>query len=361
MRVLSVLAFSTFIAFGAVLALACAGPPPVPPANEGAGLIAIKVVRDGLGGGLETHRGYFVRVEEGGDPLSRQVLIPSNYSGDGYVYLLNARPGRYAAVAAARLSTGGETQTATMPVGGGGGFSGSAGVSYTPGPTERITLLPGGAIQGTLVEVKTGSVAFMGEWKLNEPWFKKIGDDDDADAAQRHYFRMMEAQGIGTSYHRGSEPESDRSDAAWLAFLPHARKRLADTGWSRILENAAKAVSDSAVVSTATASLLSFTCKKPFVLERDCSSWSGPKRRIEARGVALKVAGSADGRTIALMKASLWESRFPLQGYPAVEAELRSHNIGIKRVTAISQFDKIHGYILELDGDGYSILEDLSK
>jgi hypothetical protein len=301
-----------------------------------------------------------VRVEEGGDPLSRQALIPSNYSEDGYVYLLNARPGRYAAVAAALLRGGGGTQTTTIPIGGGGGFSGSAGVSFTPGPTERITLLPGDEIQGTLVEVKPGSVAFMGEWKLSESLLKKIGDDDDADAAQRHYFRVMEAQGIGTSHHRGSEPESDRSDGAWLAFLPNARKRLADTGWSGILENAANAVSDSAVATTATVSMLSLTCKKPFVLERDCSFWWGPKRRIEARGVALKVAGSADGRTIVLMH-SPWQPQFPLGGYAAAEAELRSQDIRIRRVTTISQLGTIHGYILELDGDGYSILESLSQ
>ena len=37
-----------------------------------------------------------------------------------------------------------------------------------------------------------------GEWRLNRPLVKEIGDDDDADAAQRHYFRLMEARRIGT-------------------------------------------------------------------------------------------------------------------------------------------------------------------
>jgi hypothetical protein len=328
------------------------------PANASAALIAIKIT---LGSALVTHRVYFVRVEEGDDPLSQEVLIPSNYFEDAYVYLLNARPGHYAAVAVAWLHEGGPTQTATMPIGGGGGFSGSASYSYTPPPVEDVTLLPENAIQGTLVEVKPGSVAFMGEWVLSKPWLKEIGGDDDADAAQRHYFRLMEVQGIGTSHHRGSEPKSDRSDGAWLAFLPHARKRLADTGWSGIIEDTVKAVSGPAVAGTATVSLASLTCKKPFVLERDCSFWLGPTRRIEVRGVALKVAGSADGRTIALKSTSLWETRFPHEGYAAVEAELRSHDIRIRKVTTIETFDEVNGYILELDGDGYSVLEDLSQ
>ncbi len=116
-----------------------------------------------------------------------------------------------------------------------------------------------------------------------------------------------------------------------------------------------------AVAGAATISVASLSCKKPFVLERDCSSWSGPTRRIETRGVAIKVAGSADGRTIALMSPSAWKPRFPLEGYAAVEAELRSHDIRIRNITTIGTFGTIQGYILELDGDGYSILKELSQ
>lgn len=345
--------------FGAALAIGCLGlrPPPVQaPETASAALIAIKVVPHSL----ETHLVYFVRVEEGGDPLSGQVLIPSNYFEDGYVYLLNAMPGYYAAVAAAQLHPGGGSQTATMPIGGGVGFSGSVGASYTAPPIERITLLPGDAIQATLVEVKPGSVAFMGEWILSDPWLKEIGDDDDADAAQRHYFRLMEATGLGTSHHRGFDPESDRSDAAWLAFLPHARKRLVDAGWSGIIEDTVRTTHPT-VADSATISLASLSCKKPFVLEQDCSSWSGPTRRIEVRGVTIKVAGSADGRTIALMSSSAWKPQFPLEGYAAVEAELRSHNMEIRNITTIETFGTIQGYIFELDRDGYSILKELSR
>ena len=240
---------------GAALALGCLAsvrpPPPVQdPASANAALIAIKVVNNSF----PTNLVYFVRIEKGNDPLSQQVLIPSNYFEDGYVYLLNARPGRYAAVAAALLvDVKKHTKTTTMPVGGGGSFSGSVGVSYTiEGPIEDVILLPGDAIQGTLVDVKPDSVAFMGEWRLKSPLTYEIEgsrwsrpspwspSDGGADAAQLHYSRLAKAEGIGTAHRRGSEPESDRSDAAWQAFLPHARERLADTGWSGILEDAVK-------------------------------------------------------------------------------------------------------------------------
>jgi hypothetical protein len=337
---------------GAALALACAGPPPAPDnANPDAALIAIKVVLDKQG---TPERVYFVRIEDG-DPLSQAAVISSNYYADGYVYLLDARPGRYAAVATAKLTGGGPGASAEKaPVGGGV----SVGMSFSAGPSESVTLFPGDAIQGTLIDVTPGSVSFMGAWVLGQPWMPGIGDD--ADAAQLHYSRLMKGQGVGTSYRLGSELQSDRSDSVMLEFLPHARERLAAKGWSRIIDDSASAASGS-VATGATISGIALTCNKPFVFERDCSILSGPKRKIEVRGIEAKVAGSADGRTVAVMYASLFPPKIITVVYDAVAKELRSHGVKVRRVTAISSFGQTLGYILELDRDGYSILEDLSK
>jgi hypothetical protein len=315
-------------------------------------LIAIKVVLDKEG---ETERLYFVRVEEG-EPLTQNEVVSSNYFEDGYVYLLNPEPGRYVAVAAAKLTQAGHAPgPAMVPVGGGV----SVGASFNPGPRESVTFFPASVVQGTFIEVRPGSVAFMGAWVLSTPWSPGIGDD--ADAVQSHYSRLMEHQGIGTSHRLGSEQESDRSDAALFEFLPYARKRLAGKGWSRIIDDSAGATSGSFATGMETISGISLTCKKPFAFERDCSNWSGPKRRIEVRGFEAKIAGSADGRTVVVMNASVWRQRIFSATYKAVETELRSHGVGIRRVTAISMLGRVHGYILELDGDGYSILEALSE
>ena len=183
---------------GAALALACTGPPPAPEnLNPDAALIAIKAVLDKHG---KPERVYFVRVEEG-DPLSQEAVISSNYYADGYVYLLDARPGLYAAVATAKLTGGGPgAPVGKVSVGGGA----SVGTSFSVGPTESVTMFPGDAIQGTLIDVTPGSVSFMGAWVLGQPWMTGVGDD--ADAAQLHYSQLMKDQGIGTSYRVGRCP-----------------------------------------------------------------------------------------------------------------------------------------------------------
>jgi len=123
-------------ASGVSLALACAGPPPPvqAPANESAALIAIKVALDKEG---ETERLYFVRLEDG-ETVIQDEVVSSNYFEDGYVYLLNAKPGRYVAVAAAKLTQKGHAPGPMTPVG--GGFS--VGASYNPGPRESVTFFP---------------------------------------------------------------------------------------------------------------------------------------------------------------------------------------------------------------------------
>jgi len=321
------------------------------PANESAALIAIKVALDKEG---ETERLYFVRLEDG-ETVIQDEVVSSNYFEDGYVYLLNAKPGRYVAVAAAKLTQKGHAPGPMTPVG--GGFS--VGASYNPGPRESVTFFPAEMIEATLIEVKPGGVAFMGAWVLSTPWSPGIGDG--ADPAQSHYFRLMKEQGIGTAHRLGSPQQSDRSDAALLEFLPYARKRLADDGWSQVLDDSASTASGPLAAGMATISGISLTCNKPFVFERDCSNWSGPRRRIEVRGIEAKVAGSADGRTVVVMNASLSRREIASTIYSAVETELRSHGIEINRVTAVSMLGKVHGYIFELDEDGYSVLEALSE
>ncbi|MBW1687325.1 MAG: hypothetical protein JRS35_19985 [Deltaproteobacteria bacterium] len=234
---------------GLAVLFGCAGvmPPPPPPvqapANGDASLLAIKVHLDRRGG---TERVYFVRIEEG-DPLSQEAVIPSNYFEDGYVYLLNASPGRYAAVAAATLTRGSEGGPSALPptmtnVGGGVSVGGSVGAVPQP-PTESIGFLPEGSIEATVVEVKRGSVAFMGEWVFRGPWYVWIGDiGDDADAAQLHYAELLKAQKrIGVYHDVCAELKSDRTAAAWRRFLATAQERLAGTDWMGILDPAVAA------------------------------------------------------------------------------------------------------------------------
>lgn len=315
------------------LALACVTPPPPPatlPMDGNSALIGIKVTLDKLG---RTERVYFVRIDEG-DPLAQPTVIQSNYFEDGYVYLLNARPGRYAGIAAANLTKG-------------------------TGIGEYIAYFPAQAIEQTIVDVEAGQVVFMGDWALHTPWMPGMGAESDA--AQSHYSKLLMTRGPGFAHYRGSDGVSDRSDVALMDFLAHARKRLARLGWSEAIEAAASARAGPVAAGMSSLSLIGLTCSKPFRFERDCSIFSGPKRRIELHGFAGRIAGSADGHVVIVMYPATSTPVVPSRAYDAVEQELRRHEIAVTRVTTIKNLGQIRGYVLELDGDGYSILEQLGE
>ena len=108
---------------GLVPSLACATTLP-PPAREAPDLcvIAISVsISAPLWGHTQAEYVYFVRLDDS-ETYGHYRPIRSNYTSGKYVYLFNARPGRYAVVAAGYVR---QTQGAPVgtSVGVGGGFS----------------------------------------------------------------------------------------------------------------------------------------------------------------------------------------------------------------------------------------------
>lgn len=315
------------------LAFACTTPPPPPvelPVDANSGVIGIKVAVDKLG---STERAYFVRLDDG-DPLARPYVIQANYFEDGYVYLLNARPGRYAAVAASNRRKAGT-------------------------PSEYIVYFPAQAIEQTIVELEPGRVAFMGDWALVTPWMPGMGTESDA--AQTHYSKLLMTRGSGFAHYPGSVEGSDHSDAALMDFLANAHKRLARLGWSEAIEATSLAGTTPVASGMPSLSALRLKCNKPFYFERDCSMWKGPNRPIQLQGFAGHMAGTADGHVVIVMYPAVSFARAPGRAYDAVQQELARHDVGVTRVTAVKILGKIRGYILELDGDGYSVLEQLGE
>jgi len=120
-------------------------------------------------------------------------------------------------------------------------------------------------------------------------------------------------------------------------------------------------------------STLSLSCKKPYVLTQDCSFWSGPKRTIELEGFEIKVAANESGDVILVWDAHLY-LHSTLDGFRrvfgkeyhgvasnnsflAVRRLLERNGVNIVRFRPIKSFQKIDGYVLELDCEGYSLLK----
>jgi len=133
---------------------------PLPEPNPERGAIAVKMRgRFPAGNKAPAVQVYFVRLREEADRYGAEAVIPSNFSRDKQVYLLNARPGRYIAVAAQLRGSG---------------------------PGEYYVFPDMAAIGQTDVDVVPGRMSFMGDFlfdlkvKMNK-----------SDAAQGHYLRLI--------------------------------------------------------------------------------------------------------------------------------------------------------------------------
>ena len=168
-----------------VILSACATlPPPPGPADSQSAAIGISlVIRPplrlfGLADQKTDMTVYFIRLDdEKGTPDSflQTTLYRSNYTHGNQVYLLNATPGRYAAVVVFFEKTPPPPPSApgTFPVASGP-------------PKEFWTYLSEDVIQQTEVTVPPGVIRYMGDFAIDLAFGMK-----NADKAQDHYHRFV--------------------------------------------------------------------------------------------------------------------------------------------------------------------------
>ena len=169
---------------------------------------------------------FFVRLEGGDeDAFSAEQVIPSNYSKKKQVYLLNAKPGRYVAVAA---NLGSQATAGSMsPVG--GGFS----VGYQPPVMKYSAFFSMAMIPQTEVTVVPGEMVFMGDLLA-----KGSTKMENADAAQAHYYRMLSPEAA----EKGYLARTFSGSAVYRAELESVSKDVATESsfWSRALKKVFK-------------------------------------------------------------------------------------------------------------------------
>jgi hypothetical protein len=109
-----------------------------------------------LFGSLPMHVAYFVRLNEKEDILKQDRVILSSDSNSGYIYLLNAQPGRYAIVA----------------------------VNYR-GDTY---VLPKRLIEQSVTTVAPGTVGYLGEYEVEISYLRADDWDDDV---EQYYLKLL--------------------------------------------------------------------------------------------------------------------------------------------------------------------------
>ena len=167
------------------------------------------------------HMVYFIKVDNDEDLYTQSNFIRSNYAKDGQIYLLNAKPGRYAVVGCYIKKRVGMV-------------------------TEYTTFFPKELIKLTEVTVAPGTTAFMGEYVID----MSVGLED-ADECQRHYCQIIapgaltEAskmtiapllKGHGEYLYKGSLHEKHLDKEAEIRFLNNALEHFEGTGWTSIIQ-----------------------------------------------------------------------------------------------------------------------------
>jgi hypothetical protein len=153
---------------------------------------------------------FFVRTEND-DDLAQSQVIRSNFARSGRLYLLNAPPGKYAAVASFRSDQ----------------YAG------------YLTVFSEELIDSTRVEVVPGKLAFMGSYSLGES--VRMGS---AEPIQKHYAELLAPDISGNvikqfliGYHpyRGTMRKGRRDEAAQAEFLTESMEDFAGSGWKEIV------------------------------------------------------------------------------------------------------------------------------
>lgn len=154
----------------------CVSLPPAAPENSMGSILAVSISIKQPIPVFESHirSVYFVKIEQGGDIINQKNIIKSNYYNGDCIYLLNARPGRYAAVAAFEkdFPESGSQREA-------GGRASSYNSFYFSSEIIRLSE----------IEVMPGEISYMGSFTLRKPWSLSF---TNADEAQLRFRRRLQ-------------------------------------------------------------------------------------------------------------------------------------------------------------------------
>lgn len=145
----------------------CVSLPPQKPDNERSSIIAVSIKIEQP---IPLFKSYpeavcFIKLGEKHDILKPGRIIQSNYSNGDHIYLLNAEPGRYAAVAAFEKAPQ---------------QSGSKEKDENENSAYNSFYFSRDIIELSEIEVMPGEISFMGSFTLKKPFTLSFSDPDEA-------------------------------------------------------------------------------------------------------------------------------------------------------------------------------------
>ena len=170
---------------------------------------------------------YFVRLEDKDENYLGTNIIPANYLTGNYMtgyyaYLINARPGKYAAICSTKIE------------------------EYTTSSYEDknklqfglLTFFDENILKKTYVEVGPSQVAFMGKYTVNSQLKSAyMNIEKNGDRAQQHYYNQLKQDMEGTFY-CGTAVSADRSNKTTREFLLKMQNNFKKSGWANVINTA---------------------------------------------------------------------------------------------------------------------------
>lgn len=153
---------------------------------------------------------YFVKLDEKDEDNLGNKIIPSNFTRGGYAYLINARPGRYAAVAS----------------------------FFTQTENSYNTFYDANIIKNAIIDVGPGQLVYAGELEI-ENQMKNLYQniEQNGDRAQLHYYNLLKTFMYGTNY-CGILIKNQRSKESEREFLIKTKIYFKDSEWTPLIEKA---------------------------------------------------------------------------------------------------------------------------
>jgi hypothetical protein len=151
---------------------------------------------------------YFVKLDEKDENNIGNKIIATNYARGDYAYLINAKPGKYAAVASLFFQTE---------------------ESYN-------TFFDAAAIQASIVEVGPNQVVYAGDLVI-ENQMKNLYQniEQNGDKSQLHYYSILKSFMYGTFY-CGTPIKTGNTKEAQGDFLTKTRTYFKDTEWIPLID-----------------------------------------------------------------------------------------------------------------------------
>lgn len=165
--------------------------------------VTLKIVRS------KAETVYFVKLDEKDENNLGSKIIPSNFSRGGYAYLVNAKPGRYAAVAS----------------------------FFTQTDNSYNTFYDAALIQGSMVEVGPKQIVYAGDL-LIENRMKNLYEniEQNGDRSQLHYYNLLKSFMYGLNY-CGSPIKIEKSREGEIEFLNKTKSYFKKSDWLPLIDS----------------------------------------------------------------------------------------------------------------------------